>query len=160
LRDGNYSFFGKISSQSDTDLVSAFGAGDGLLGIAKNAIIENAIGGSNSDTILGNDYGNYLYGGAGAGVKDTLTGNGGADIFISCIADATTDLSFADNITDFLIGTDKIGLEDRLFSDLSFSNDGGGTKIVDNESSKILFWLDGIDYALIDSDDFILTDFV
>jgi len=160
LRDGNYSFFGKISSQSDSDLSSVFGAGDGLLGIAKNAIIENAIGGSNSDTIVGNDYANYLYGGAGAGVKDTLTGNGGADIFISCIADATTDLSLADSITDFLNGTDKIGLEDRSFSDLNFSNENGGTKIVDTSSSKILFWLDSVDYTLIDSDDFISTDFI
>ena len=160
LRDGNYSFFGKISSKSDTDLKSVFGAGDGLLGIAKNAIIENAIGGSNSDTIVGNDYANYLYGGAGAGVKDTLTGNGGADIFISCIADATTDLSLADSITDFLNGTDKIGLEDRSFSDLNFSNENGGTKIVDTSSSKILFWLDSVDYTLIDSDDFISTDFI
>ena len=118
------------------------------------------IGGSNSDTIIGDDYANYLYGGAGAGVKDTLTGNGGADIFISCIADATIFLSFADIITDFVNGTDKIGLEDRSFSDLNFSNENGGTKIVDTSSSKILFWLDGIDSALIDSDDFISTDFV
>lgn len=128
--------------------------------IANGVVIENAKGGSGNDTITGNKANNIIYGGAGAGVKDTLTGNLGADIFVSSIADATTDLSFADSITDFVNGIDKIGLEDRFFSDLSFSNDGGGTKIVDKESSKILFWLDGIDYVSIDSDDFILTDFV
>ena len=128
--------------------------------IANGVVIENAKGGSGNDIINGNDANNIIYGGSGAGVKDILTGNLGADIFISCIADATTDLLFADTITDFINGTDKIGLEDRFFSDLSFSNDGGGTKIVDNISSKILFWLDGIDYSLIDSEDFITTDFV
>jgi Ca2+-binding RTX toxin-like protein len=128
--------------------------------IANGVVIENAKGGGGNDIITGNDANNIIYGGSGAGVKDILTGNLGADIFISCIADATTDLLFADTITDFINGTDKIGLEDRFFSDLSFSNDGGGTKIVDNISSKILFWLDGIDYSLIDSEDFITTDFV
>ena len=128
--------------------------------IANGVVIENAKGGGGNDIITGNDANNIIYGGSGAGVKDILTGNLGADIFISCIADATTDLLFADTITDFINGTDKIGLEDRSFSDLSFSNDGGGTKIVDNISSKILFWLDGIDYSLIDSEDFITTDFV
>ena len=123
-------------------------------------MIENAKGGSGNDIINGNDANNIIYGGSGAGVKDILTGNRGADIFISCIADATTDFLFADTITDFINGTDKIGLEDRFYSDLSFSNDGGGTKIVDNISSKILFWLDGIDYSLINSEDFITTDFV
>ena len=122
-----------------------------------NDSLSGSIG---NDTIDGGDGNDIIYGGSGAGVKDILTGNLGADIFISCIADATTDLLFADTITDFINGTDKIGLEDRFFSDLSFSNDGGGTKIVDNISSKILFWLDGIDYSVIDSEDFITTDLV
>jgi serralysin len=161
LNDGEFSSFGNITGPDDADLDNQWlPDGDGILGIGYGVIIENAIGGSSGDTIVGNEYANYLYGGTGAGVKDTLTGNGGADIFISCIADATTDLSTADSITDFINGLDKIGLEDRSFSDLSFSNDSGGTKIVDTSSSKVLFWLDGIDYALIDSEDFISTDFV
>ena len=128
--------------------------------IANGVVIENAKGGGGSDTIIGNDSDNIIYGGSGSGIKDTLTGNGGADIFISCITDATTDLSFADSITDFKRGTDKIGLDDRAFSDLSLSTENGGTKIVDVNSSNILFWLDGVDYSLIDSEDFITTDFV
>ena len=128
--------------------------------IANGVVIENAKGGGGSDAIIGNDSDNIIYGGSGSGIKDTLTGNGGADIFISCITDATTDLSFADSITDFKRGTDKIGLDDRAFSDLSLSTENGGTKIVDVNSSKILFWLDGVDYSLIDSEDFITTDFV
>ena len=161
LNSGSFSYFGNISGVNDSDLASDnWSAGDGLLGIAYGATIENAIGGSASDTIVGNSVANTLYGGTGAGVKDTLKGNGGADIFVCSLSDASTDLSVADIISDFTNGTDFIGLEDRSFSDLSFSNVSGGTKIVDTGSSKILFWLDGIDYSVIDDTDFVVTDFV
>jgi hypothetical protein len=164
LTAGGYSFFGKITSQSDTDIDSVFGTGDGLLGIAYGATIENAIGGSASDTIVGNSAANTLYGGTGAGVKDTLTGNGGADIFVCSLSDATTDLSVADIISDFTDGSDKIGLEDRTFSNLTISNATGDftgdTQIVDTSSNKVLFLLDGINAGLIDENDFVVTDFV
>ena len=160
-----YSFFGKITSQSDTDLDSAFGAGDGLMGIAYDCIIENAKGGSAADTIVGNSSGNKLYGGAGAGVKDTLTGNAGADIFVCSVSDASTDINVADMITDFSNGTDKIGLEDKTFSDLTITQVSSGSfsgdvQIKDTSSNKILFLLDDTDVGLIDADDFIVTDFV
>ena len=165
LNPGNYSFFGKITSQSDTDLDSAFGAGDGLMGIAYDCIIENAKGGSAADTIVGNSSGNKLYGGSGAGVKDTLTGNAGADIFVCSVSDASTDINVADIITDFSNGTDKIGLEDKTFSDLTITQVSSGSfsgdvQIKDTSSNKILFLLDDTDVGLIDADDFIVTDFV
>ena len=165
LNDGSYSYFGKISSQSDTDLASTFSAGDGLLGIAHDAIIENAKGGSASDTIKGNSSANTLYGGSGTGIKDTLTGNAGADIFVCSVSDASTDINVADIITDFSNGTDKIGLEDKTFSDLTITQVSSGSfsgdvQIKDTSSNKILFLLDDTDVGLIDADDFIVTDFV
>ena len=77
------------------------------------------MGGSGPDTVVGNSAANILYGGTGAGVKDTLTGNGGADTFVCSLADAVTTLSLADVISDFTNGTDLIGLEDRVFTDLT-----------------------------------------
>ena len=161
LNGGSFSCFGNITGVDDPTLKSdSWSAGDGLLGIAYNSVIENAIGGSASDNVVGNGVANTLYGGAGSGVKDTLTGNGGADIFVCSLSDATTDLSLADSISDFTDGTDFIGLEDRTYSDLSILNSSGDTKIIDTNSSKVLFLLDGVDHTLIDSSDFIITDFV
>ena len=119
LDAGAYSFFGDISSQLDTDLKGAFSSGDGLLGIAYDCVIENAKGGTASDTIAGNSSANKIYGGTVTSVKDTMTGNGGADIFVRQIGDANTNLDVADIITDFTDGTDKIGLKDVGTSDFS-----------------------------------------
>ena len=135
------------------------------MGIAYDCIIENAKGGSAADTIKGNSSGNTLYGGSGTGVKDTLTGNGGADIFVCSVSDASTDINVADIITDFSNGTDKIGLEDKTFSDLTITQISSGSfsgdvQIKDTSSNKILFLLDDTDVGLIDSGDFIVTDFV
>jgi VCBS repeat-containing protein len=161
LNAGSFSSFGNITGPDDTDLDNQYMLdGDGILGIAYDAIIENAIGGSNIDTLVGNEVGNTLYGGAGTGVKDTLTGNGGADIFVSCMADANTDFSVADIIADFTNGTDFIGLEDWSLSDLSWSNISGGTQIAHKTNNNIMFFLDGVDAGLIDETDFIATDFV
>ena len=130
------------------------------LGIAYGATIENAIGGGGADTIVGNSAANTLYGGSGVGIKDTLTGNGGADIFVCSLSDATTNLALADIVSDFTNGTDFIGLEDRVFSDLSISNSSGDTKIIDKSSNKVLFVLSSVDHTLIESSDFVVTDFV
>jgi VCBS repeat-containing protein len=161
LNAGSFSSFGNITGPDDIDLENeSMLDGDGILGIAYDAIIENAIGGSNIDTLVGNEVANTLYGGAGIGVKDTLTGHGGADIFVSCMADSNTVLAVADTISDFTNGTDFIGLEDWSLSDLSWSNISGGTLIAHKTNNNIMFFLDGIDASLIDDDDFIATDFV
>ena len=161
LNDGAFSSFGNITGPNDTDLDKPYMQdGDGLLGIGYNVIIENAIGGTGSDTIVGNQIENILYGGAGSNVKDILSGGAGADIFVACLSDASSDLSSADVIKDFSDGIDLIGLEDRSVSDLRWSNTASGTKIFDNATSKVLFLLDGIDASEIDHSDFIITDFV
>ena len=132
--------------------------GDGLLGIAYDCIIENAKGGRGSDNIKGNSANNKLYGGPGVGVKDTLTGGPGADVFVCSVSDASNNFDVADVITDFQDGTDKIGLEDRKVSDLN----SGFVNVTDKDSGKILFLLPIEDGAanFIDSDDFIITDFI
>ncbi len=167
LDQGSFSYFGGISGVDDSDLANfnSFASGDGLLGIAYDCIIENAKGGSASDTIKGNSADNILYGGSGTGVKDTLTGNAGADTFVCTISDASTDINVADIVTDFTNGTDKIGLEDKSFSDLTISqvtsgSFSGDTKIVDTNSGKILLLLDDTDISLLDSSDFVSTDFI
>ena len=63
-------------------------------------------------------------------------------------------------ITDFVNGTDLIGLEDRTYSDLTILDSGLDTRIIDTNSSKILFVLQSFDHTLIDIADFVVTDFV
>jgi len=58
------------------------------------SLIENAIGGSGNDTIIGNDLANSLYGGAG---NDTLDGGAGADIMHG---GSGNDVYIVDNVND------------------------------------------------------------
>ena len=80
------------------------------ISIAYNTVIENAIGGSARDYLLGNEVANKLVGNGGndvlngLGGDDILTGGAGADEF------RFTTTGGNDEITDFLSGTDKIGL--------------------------------------------------
>ena len=55
---------------------TALYTGEYNIGIAHNAVIENALGGSANDTITGNSSNNTLSGGAG---DDSIEGNGGDD---------------------------------------------------------------------------------
>ena len=86
-------------------------------------------------------------------------------VFVCSVSDASTDINVADIITDFSNGTDKIGLEDKTFSQLTITQISSGSfsedvQIKDTSSNKILFLLDDTDVGLIDADDFIVTDFV
>src|SRR5690349_10764293 len=55
---------------------SSAGAGTYNISIARGAVIENGIGGTGADVIIGNEVANVLTGDAGA---DGLSGNGGND---------------------------------------------------------------------------------
>lgn len=94
------------------------------LGIAKNAIIENATGGSANDTITGNNVANRLTGGAGndklaggtgndrlcGGIGlDRMDGGAGRDLF-DFNRTTETLAQRADVITGFVSGTDRIDL--------------------------------------------------
>ncbi len=90
------------------------------VGIAYGVIIENAVGGSGNDVIMGNSASNRIDGrggndviSGGAGV-DYVTGGAGSDTFIADINGAAVvtkkgQLSL-DVITDFATGVDKIDL--------------------------------------------------
>ncbi len=73
--------------------------------IALGTDIENAIGGAGDDTLRGNDLANRLDGGVGL---DTLTGGGGADVFVLSHTDA------ADIITDFDLSADRLDISALL----------------------------------------------
>jgi len=88
------------------------------------SLIENAVGGSGSDSLTGNDGANLLRGGGGSDKlyglggadtldgglgADTLTGGGGADIFdFNSIQDSLA--SARDTIQDFVRGVDRIDM--------------------------------------------------
>jgi Ca2+-binding RTX toxin-like protein len=69
LNPGNFSSVGSRSGSNATNNLS----------IAFESWIENAIGGSGSDTLIGNGAANRLEGGAG---DDTLKGGGGGDTYV------------------------------------------------------------------------------
>ncbi|KIR18378.1 MULTISPECIES: M10 family metallopeptidase C-terminal domain-containing protein [Pseudomonas] len=74
--------------------------------ISPASVIENAIGGSGNDRIIGNEANNVLVGGEGA---DTLRGAGGRNVFkYNSVADS--GYAAADLLIDFKTGWDKIDL--------------------------------------------------
>jgi serralysin len=108
------------------------------LSIAFGAVIENAIGGSGSDTITGNAASNTIY---GRGGTDTLSGGAGADTIYggTGVSDATdlTDTINGDAGNDILHGN---GGDDTIYggadSDTVYGGGGsdtiyGGTSISD-----------------------------
>ena len=106
----------------------AFSSVGGLvnnIGIALNAIIEKAIGGSGNDTLIANNAGCTLSGGGGGDTLaggagsdsliggfgiDNLTGGGGADTFAFLLGDSSAASGQHDRITDFAAGVDHIDL--------------------------------------------------
>lgn len=102
LRDGRFSSLGQKAN----------------LAIAYGAIIENAAGGSGSDTLIGNGRANTLSGEAG---NDVLDGGKGADLLAGGLgADAFVFKARgpADTIADFDPGLDVVHLARKAFSGL------------------------------------------
>jgi serralysin len=117
------------SSAQTIDLHSGnFSSVGGLvnnIGIAINAVIEKAIGGSGADRLIASDTGSQLLGGGGndtliggggndklfggSGV-DNLTGSSSSDTFVFLLGDSSAASAQHDRITDFLSGTDRIDL--------------------------------------------------
>jgi serralysin len=101
LRAGNFSSVGGLVNN---------------IGIALGVVIEKAVGGSGNDTLIANDAGCTLNGGAGAdtlfggagvdrlvgGVgRDTMFGDGGADTFAFAAGDSSAASGEHDLISDF-----------------------------------------------------------
>ena len=75
-----------LSGDANSDLIDLHsGAFSSVMGLTNNVsiafscTIENAVGGSGNDTIIGNDAGNVLFGGAG---HDSITGGNGNDYLV------------------------------------------------------------------------------
>ena len=85
---------------------SDVGGGQGNVSIARDCLVENAVGGAGHDALIGNDADNRLTGGGGA---DRLRGGSGADSFVYNHASDSTPEN-ADEIMDFTSGTDQIDL--------------------------------------------------
>ncbi|MGF2038556.1 MAG: bluetail domain-containing putative surface protein [Nostoc sp. CmiVER01] len=104
--------YGFVGSRVIVNLASGFaigGAGtDSIFNVenVKGSIFDDILFGNSGANVLNGDNGNDgLNGGAGA---DTLTGGQGADLFAFQFGQSL--VSGSDRITDFTIGTDKIGL--------------------------------------------------
>lgn len=109
--------YGFVGSRVIVNLAAGFATGgagtDSISNVenVKGSIFNDILIGSSGANVINGDNGNDgLNGGAGA---DTLTGGQGADLFAFQFGEST--VSGSDRITDFTIGTDKIGL---------FSSDG------------------------------------
>lgn len=100
----------------------------GNVSIAYGALIENAIGGSGDDLLVGNAVANQLTGGEGsdrlygAGGADELRGGKGKDVFVYGSLGESTQGSM-DRIMDFVSGEDTVdvsGITARLGAPLTF----------------------------------------
>lgn len=105
LRDGDYSSISIPSGQlPEGSIETNPGIYDGTdnLAIAYDTIIENAIGGSGDDRLIGNAVANVLDGGLGA---DTMLGGDGSDIYS---VDNSGDLVIESNAKAGTGGTDLV----------------------------------------------------
>lgn len=142
-------------------------------GIAYDAVIENATGGSGNDTLIGNDADNVLiggsgtdalYGGAGDDVlyfdgADVLDGGSGFDTLVAlydAVIDAGSSLlsgiegfDLTDSLSDVVdvVLSDILALSDN--DDLYIvGDDGVDTVNVSGGASAGIVNVDGVDYAL------------
>lgn len=94
--------------------------------------IENVIGGSAADSLVGDNNVNQLTGGRG---DDVLDGGRGADILIGgarglsdgadrFVFSSVLGLDGADTVVDFEVGTDKIVLDDDIFTRFAGTSQG------------------------------------
>ncbi len=139
-----------LSANLERLLLSGSAAINGTGNAGNNAVSGN--GGANVlsglaglDTLLGGAGDDRLFGGLG---NDTLTGGAGRDRFVF---DTARGSSNVDRITDFVSRTDKILLDDDIFTRLTGSS--GGTPLA---ASKYKFITSGTGFAAGDADDRII----
>jgi len=133
LVSGDYSDIGHMTK----NVVIAFGA-----------TIENAVGGSGNDILIGNGVANRLTGGAG---NDALTGGAGADQFVFGSGFGQ------DRVTDFQDGIDLIrfagipGVDD--YTDLAITTNAQGWAVVTVAGNTVT--LEGVSASQLSSSDFL-----
>jgi Ca2+-binding RTX toxin-like protein len=108
-----------LTGTAGNDSIDGGNGNDSLIGNAGN---DTLIGGNGTDFLVGSAGNDLLNGDNGSDTlrgglgSDTLTGGLGADVFVFASGEGI------DTITDFKLGTDKIGLTGGLtFGNLSFS---------------------------------------
>lgn len=89
LNDGHFSSIGIKETWQDGQGIVVSAASDNIA-IAYNVVIENVIGGTANDILIGNQYGNQLSGGLG---NDTLIGGQGVDTAIFSESSAAYQIS-------------------------------------------------------------------
>lgn len=106
LRQGAFSSVGLYANALDAlpswyagSLLPTYQEGENNVSIAYGAVIENALGGSGNDALVGNDAANRLAGGAG---NDQLAGGAGADSFdfSALLGHSSSNVNL---VTDFLV---------------------------------------------------------
>lgn len=145
-------------SRLSTAQIAQLGEGHEARGNVANALtyhgnvrslVENAIGGSGADTIVGNVVANNLRGGGGAdrlyglSGNDVLSGGAGSDVFV--FNTKPSRASNLDRILDFSVRDDTIYLENAVF-----------TRLTAGKLSSAAFWTgskphDSTDRVLYDS---------
>jgi Ca2+-binding RTX toxin-like protein len=85
---------------------------------------DNLFGGDGNDLVIGQQGVDRLSGGLG---KDTLAGGDGADKFVF---DTALGAANADEITDFVVGQDKILLDNDVFTALGAAGNLAGGRFV------------------------------
>lgn len=115
---------------------------------------NNGTGNGLPNTITGNSLINTLNGAAGndqlfgKGGKDTLTGGAGADKFVFDTVAGTGNI---DTITDFVSGTDKILLDDDIFTALGITGTFAGVAFTADKFHNGTSALDTLDRIVYNS---------
>jgi serralysin len=122
---------------------SNVGGYNGNVSIAQGVDIENAIGGSSADLIIGNGLRNDIHGNggkdviAGEGGADKLWGGAGADLFVYFAA-SDSKVGTSDRLMDFVSGEDRIdlsglpqGVNGALHFVQAFNGDQGAMRLHD-----------------------------
>ena len=111
-------------------------------------------GGDGDDTLYGGDEDDTLYGGAGNDTldggddTDTLTGGHGGDTFVIRAGDGSSGFIFANRITDFDVGIDRIGLASGLtFAELTITRGTAGSYTLGGAGTT--FYYDYTDHTLV-----------
>ena len=135
-----------INLNPDVDNPSAIGSPfeQHVAWIAEDVVIENVYGTSRNDSIIGNDYGNGLWGNAG---DDTLIGGGGADTFVPNSSGSVT-------VQDYTPCEDQIQLHGVYCEDVMLTQQQDGSaqiSIHENESTMSLLNTNVGDVTVVDS---------
>lgn len=151
--DGNDSLNGNKAN----DFINGNQGNDTIIGGDGGDILR---GGKDNDLIFGDAGNDFLYGDRGT---DTLTGAIGNDTFFLTKNVGSTTLTEADIVTDFVDGSDLLGLIAGLkFEDLNIFQgidvNQANTIIQDKSTNQFLAVLQGVNHSTIDVNDFTQTE--